>query len=105
MPERAWGFKSPLGHTQNRPLTCGNAIRGRSRFGLWDTPWDTTPVAVNFPVTSGDSLGREGARLWLRTLGGALMAQWVRRPRTDGGERLLRLEPIIYLIWSETELF
>ena len=57
-------------------------------LALWDHLWDHAPVAVNFPVTAGDMVGLRGARPVAGSAKGTPMAQWVRRPRTDGGESI-----------------
>jgi hypothetical protein len=43
---------------------------------------------VNFPVTAGDTVGLRGARRVAGSVKETPMAQWVRRPRTDGGESI-----------------
>jgi hypothetical protein len=72
----------------NRPLTCGNASGAGSCLDLWDHLWDHAPVAVNFPVTAGDTVGLRAARCVAGSAKGTPMAQWVRRSRTDGGESI-----------------
>jgi hypothetical protein len=57
VPERAWGFKSPLGHTHDQLLTCGNAAGAGLFWSSWDHPWDQVrfwrPVVAEGPVTVG----------------------------------------------------